>query len=144
MTSGKCIYNKDNLRLRQFVIEDTDFIVQLNRDARVTECLLEGKLLSSKFLAQYFVNDVISRHQDDEGLGSWIAERREASGEWSVQGWFNLSVVPDDVLIDGDQKQTKEPHNMVELGSRLARVAWGSRLSTQLGQALLDLSLIHI
>jgi len=134
MTNHEVICETDDMRLRRFTPQDVQFIVQLNKDARVTECLFEGALLSTSFVARYFVNEVIAAYEGSNGLGSWIAEKRNAAGAWVTQGWFNLTVVPDGALQE--EEVSANPQAMVELGSRLATSAWGGRVSTQIGSAI--------
>ncbi len=137
------LYRGGDLQLRNFIPEDFKHIVSLNQEIRVTESLFEKALLSNRYIAQYFVSDVISRYEKEAGLGSWVAEKRNAKNEWVFQGWFNLSPVPEDAFLHIPAQDTAD---LVELGSRLTTAAWGSQLSTLLGDKLLkyafeDLSL---
>jgi len=139
-TESTVLLTRDKLRLRRFCQNDVQSIIDLNKDDRVTQSLVEGKLLSHPSCAEFFVNDVLEQYVQNPTLGSWIAEKRNNNNHWDFQGWFNLSPVPEGAFAQQVEKLPleKQPTNtMIELGSRLATVAWGSHLSLQIGEHLL-------
>lgn len=120
-------------RLRKFVNTDVRYIVELNKNERVTQQLLEGTILSKTENAERFIQDALVQYRLKMDGGCWAAESKGRI--WEFQGWFNLSpILPG--TVSAEQYNLHE--NALELGSRLSTSAWGSTMSIQLGTALLD------
>jgi RimJ/RimL family protein N-acetyltransferase len=109
------------LRLRRFVPEDLDRLVELDSDPEVTRYTSYGEPTPRERYAHEILPRWFAYYGVEPALGYWAAESR-ADGEFV--GWFHLRP---DRFDAGEQ----------ELGYRLRRAAWGRGYATEGGQALL-------
>ena len=111
----------DRLRLRHFVPDDLERLVELDSDPEVTRYTSYGEPTPR----ERYERDILPRwfafYEPTPLLGYWAAE---ASGSGEFLGWFHLRP---DRYDAGEQ----------ELGYRLKRAAWGRGYATEGGRALL-------
>jgi RimJ/RimL family protein N-acetyltransferase len=103
------------LRLRRFVPQDLDRLVELDSDPEVMRYLTFGAPTPRAAYEQVILPRWFASYEQTPGLGYWAAEE-QGSGEFL--GWFHLRP---DRFDAGEQ----------ELGYRLARAAWGRGLATE-------------
>jgi len=138
------------LRLREFVWNDNYDLVQMHKDQRVRELLVDDEPLDKPEIAHAFIRFVRSIYEERPGLGIWVAEQmraalsktdlqrpevREALSDAALEraarvrprfaGWFNL------------MPMSSRPRE-VELGSRLKPEVWGTGFSIEGGELLLN------
>lgn len=144
------------LRLRDFGPGDVDALVQMHREPRLREWLVDDQPLDDPRCAALLIEHLAGLRNSRPGLGIWHAERLQhtdsallaeaeaavAAGElqadalawlpaaqWRFCGWFNL------MPMDG--VQGVDSAEAIELGCRLLPDAWGGGLALEGGQALL-------
>lgn len=112
------------LRLRRFVPEDIDRLVELDADPEVMRYISFGEPTPRERYERELMPRLLGSYAAHPLLGYWAAESR---GGWSDDGvfvgWFHLRP---DRYDAGEQ----------ELGYRLCRAAWGRGLATEGGRAL--------
>lgn len=138
------------LRLREFAWNDSYDLVQMHRDPRVRQLLVDDEPLDRPEMANAFIRFVQKTYKEHPGLGIWAAEQmratlskedlqrtevREALSDEALEraamvrphfaGWFNLMPMSNCPLE-------------VELGSRLKPEVWGSGFAIEGGELLLD------
>ncbi|WP_456412307.1 GNAT family N-acetyltransferase [Thiolapillus sp.] len=138
------------LRLREFVWNDSYNLVQMHREPRVRELLVDDEPLDRIETALAFIRFVQNVYEKHPGLGIWVAEQmraalsdkdlqrpdvREALSDEALRraavlrprfsGWFNL------------MPMSNQPRE-VELGSRLKPEVWGSGIAMEGGEMLLN------
>ncbi len=109
------------LRLRRFVPDDLERLVELDSDPEVTRYTSYGKPTPRERYEHDILPYWFAFYESTPLLGYWAAESR-VGGEFL--GWFHLR--PD--RFDPDEQ---------ELGYRLRRAAWGRGYATEGGRALL-------
>ena len=110
------------LRLRRFGPEDLDRLVELDSDTEVMRFITYGVPTPRATYEQVILPRWFAIYERTPELGYWAAEDRQAGG---FLGWFHLR--PD--RFDDDE---------LELGYRLARVAWGRGLATEGARAVIE------
>jgi RimJ/RimL family protein N-acetyltransferase len=103
------------LRLRQFTLDDTDRLVELDSDPAVMRYITFGVPTPREAYVDDILPYWLEVYRRTPLLGYWAAEDR-ASGEF--HGWFHLR--PD--RIDAGEQ---------ELGYRLRRASWGRGLASE-------------
>ena len=139
-----------NMRLRQFHLSDANELCGLHQDPSMTRWLLDDVALDSVAITSNFIHGLRTYYREHPGLGIWAFERfvckytRDelfAQGamdlledtaiesllapRWHLQGWFNLTAVP-------------EQPEKIELGSRLHRNSWGQLIACGVGEQLVN------
>ncbi len=139
-----------NFRLRQFKTSDSSELSNLHKDPLLTRFLLDDVSLQDSRTASIFAQGMGKFYRENPGLGIWAFDRlivrytreqllqqgayemmQEAAVDallepiWQLQGWFNLTPVPD-------------YPDQIELGSRLHRGSWGQRIACTVGQELVE------
>ena len=112
----------ERLVLRRFTADDVDLLVELDSDPEVMHYVTGGVPTSRDDIVDDFLPAFLSYYDRFDGFGFWAAFDR-ANGEFV--GWFHLRPAPDD------------PPDVVELGYRLRRSAWGRGYATEGSQALI-------
>lgn len=110
------------LRLRRFVREDLDLLVELDSDPEVMRYITYGVPTTRATYEDVILPRWFSIYEQNPQLGFWAAEDRIDGG---FLGWFHLRP---DRFDAGEQ----------ELGYRLARSAWGRGLATEGALAVID------
>jgi RimJ/RimL family protein N-acetyltransferase len=143
-------FQSSRLCLREFVPYDHVHLKAMHEDARISKSLLDHQPFDQPGFASAFTRRMMEIYREYEGLGVWAAEQikavlsesdlanpevrallsDEALEKYSRPrphfiGWFNLMPVP------------SEPDE-IELGSRLIPSVWGSGLSVEGGEMLLN------
>lgn len=111
------------LALREFQADDVDDLSALHRDPRVRALLLDDVPLQLGRVAALFVERMITRYREYEGLGIWHASILRPDAAFA--GWFSL------MPMSGRPGE-------VEIGSRLLPAAWGAGLAQEGGEMMLD------
>ncbi|MFD7898367.1 GNAT family N-acetyltransferase [Streptomyces sp. NPDC059743] len=104
------------LRLRSLTESDLDHVVALDNDPGVRRFIDAGRPVSSDTVRRETLPRLLGR-------GFWAAEE-SATGEWL--GWFSL------------EPESEPGWDVVELGYRLRRSAWGHGYATEAARALVD------
>jgi len=110
------------LRLRRFVREDLDLLVELDSDPEVMRYITYGVPTPRATYEDVILPRWFSIYEQHPQLGFWAAEDRVDRG---FLGWFHLRP---DRFDAGEQ----------ELGYRLARSAWGRGLATEGARAVIE------
>lgn len=110
------------LRLRRFVPDDVDRLVELDSDPEVMRYITGGRPTPRELYVNTFMPRWWEIYERQPLLGYWAAERRP---DLEFLGWFHLR---DDRI---------EPEYL-ELGYRLKRAAWGRGYATEGALALLE------
>jgi RimJ/RimL family protein N-acetyltransferase len=113
------------LALREFAPQDEQALVEMHRDARLREHLVDDYPLQVSAVSRLFVERIGQIYRRHEGLGIWHASLLEP--EPAFAGWFSLMPIP-----------AGEARGEVEIGSRLLPRVWGSGLALEGGEVLLD------
>jgi len=111
------------LALREFQADDVDDLSALHRDARVRALLIDDVPLQLGRVAALFIERMITRYREYEGLGIWHASILRPDPTFA--GWFSLMPMPG------------RPGE-VEIGSRVLPSAWGTGLAQEGGEMMLD------
>jgi RimJ/RimL family protein N-acetyltransferase len=111
------------LALREFEAHDHDAVLQMHRDPRMREHLIDDYPLHQGAVAQVFLERIAQIYRRHEGLGIWHATLLEPQPIFA--GWFNLMPMA-------------ERPGEVEIGSRLLPQVWGSGLALEGGEMMLD------
>ena len=109
------------LRLRRFVPEDLERLVELDSDPEVTRYTSYGEPTPRERYEREILPRWFAFYESTPLLGYWAAESRVGD---EFLGWFHLRP---DRFDPGEQ----------ELGYRLRRAAWGRGYATEGGHALL-------
>jgi RimJ/RimL family protein N-acetyltransferase len=104
------------LALREFEPRDHDALLQMHRDPRLREHLVDDYPLHESAVVRLFLERIAQLYRRHEGLGIWHATL--LGPEPAFAGWFNLMPMA-------------ERPGEVELGSRLLPQAWGSGLALE-------------
>jgi len=100
--------------LREFDAQDLESLVEMHRDARLREHLVDDYPMHLVPVVRVFLERMAQIYRHHEGLGIWPATLLEP--EPAFAGWFSL------MPIAGRSGE-------VEIGSRLLPRAWGSGLA---------------
>ncbi|WP_431042455.1 GNAT family N-acetyltransferase [Streptomyces sp. P1-3] len=111
------------LRLRRFTEADLDLLVGLDNDPEVMRYLNGGRPVPRETLRTRSLPRLLHIHPCTGEPGFWAAEER-STGAWL--GWFEFRPVDDD---GGGE--------VVELGYRLHKAAWGRGYATEGSRALI-------
>jgi len=109
--------------LREFDAQDLESLVEMHRDARLREHLVDDYPMHLVPVVRVFLERMAQIYRHHEGLGIWPATLLEP--EPAFAGWFSL------MPIAGRSGE-------VEIGSRLLPRAWGSGLALEGGEMMLD------
>jgi RimJ/RimL family protein N-acetyltransferase len=112
----------ERLVLRRFTADDVDLLVELDSDPAVMHFVTGGEPTSRQEIVDDVLPAFLSYYDRFAGFGFWAA-LDAASGEFL--GWFHLRPAPED------------PPDVVELGYRLRRAAWGRGYATEGSRALI-------
>jgi RimJ/RimL family protein N-acetyltransferase len=119
---GEVYLRTERLVLRKFTVDDVDLLVELDSDPEVMHYVTGGVPTSREDIVDDFLPAFLSYYDRYEGFGFWAALDR-ATGEFL--GWFHMRPAPDD------------PPDVVELGYRFRRAAWGRGYATEGSRALI-------
>ena len=111
------------LALREFAMHDHDAVLQMHRDPRMREHLIDDYPLHQSTVVKVFLERVARVYRRHEGLGIWHATLLGPKPAFA--GWFNL------------MPMAQRPGE-VEIGSRLSPQFWGAGLALEGGETLLD------
>jgi RimJ/RimL family protein N-acetyltransferase len=115
-------FETERMALRRFTESDVDALVNLDSDPEVMRYLNGGHPTPRDVVERAILPRFMSYYQRSEGYGWWAAI--EKGGEFL--GWFCLH--PDD---------DHEP-DVLALGYRLRRLAWGKGYATEGARALVE------
>ena len=118
-------HHGDRLRLREFGAADAADIQHLHADPRVRALLPDEQPLHEARWAEEFATRLGDFYRRHPGLGIWRCAVPLNDGEERFAGWFSLMPL-------------KASPGTAELGSRLLPEHWGSGLSLQGGEVLLQ------
>ncbi len=107
--------------LRSFTVHDVQLIVALDDDPGVLRFINGGRSTPREVAANEMLPRFMARYGDDERFGYWVAIDKSNR---EFLGWFAL------------HPPGREPSDVVELGYRLRRAAWGRGFATEGAQAL--------
>lgn len=116
------VLQTERLYLRQFRLEDTTLLFELDSDPEVMRFITKGKPTPIRQIEEEILPRLLGYYTQSPPRGCWAAHLL-ATGEFI--GWFHLR--PDKL----------QPEEM-ELGYRLKRSAWGQGLATEGSQALVQ------
>jgi RimJ/RimL family protein N-acetyltransferase len=116
------ILETTRLRLRRFTTNDVDRLVELDSDPEVMRYITYGVPTPREVYERMILPRWFALYEQSPLQGYWAAEDREAGG---FLGWFHLR--PD--RFDAGE---------LELGYRLARVAWNRGLATEGARAVIE------
>jgi RimJ/RimL family protein N-acetyltransferase len=120
-TGPVIVLETERLRLRRFVPDDLERLVELDSDPEVMRYISYGIPTPRERYAQEILPRWFTLYAETPMLGYWAAETR-VDGEFV--GWFHLRP---DRIDPGEQ----------ELGYRLCRAAWSQGLATEGSLAIL-------
>ena len=121
VTGPVIVLETERLRLRRFVPDDLERLVELDSDPEVMRYISYGIPTPRERYAQQILPRWFALYAESPMLGYWAAETRVDS---EFVGWFHLRP---DRIDPGEQ----------ELGYRLCRAAWGRGLATEGSLAVL-------
>lgn len=113
----------ERLVLRRFTEEDADGLFELDSDPEVMRYVTGGIPTAREEIVGDVLPAFLAYYDRYEGYGFWAAAEK-ASG--AFLGWFHLR--PEDPASP----------DVVELGYRLRRAAWGKGLATEGSRALVE------
>jgi RimJ/RimL family protein N-acetyltransferase len=116
----------ERLWLRRFTDGDVDILVDLDGDPAVMRYVSGGPPTPREVLEHDHIPAYLDYYRRYEGFGFWAAIEK-ASGVFL--GWFHFRADWDDPL---------DHPEVVELGYRLKRSAWGKGYATEGSRALVD------
>lgn len=129
----------DRLVLRRFTSADVENLVALDADPAVIHYITGGRPTPREEVVQSVLPTFLDFHRRHDRLGFFAAERLPSPPEPGVGpsqstfvGWFELRPLRD------------EPPDVVELGYRLVRSAWGVGLATEGARALVTLAFAEL
>src|SRR4051794_17433344 len=120
--SGEVFLRTERLVLRKFTADNVDLLVELDSDPEVMLYVTGGLPTSREDIINDFLPAFLSYYDRYAGFGFWAAIE-SATDEFV--GWFHLRPAPED------------PPDVVELGYRLRRAAWGRGFATEGSRALI-------
>jgi RimJ/RimL family protein N-acetyltransferase len=113
------------LALRRFTLEDADLLIELDSDPAVMRYLTGGApTVPGDVIHERVLPSVVASYAKWKGKFGLFAAYENDGGAFI--GWFQLRPQPGD------------PEEVVELGYRLRRQAWGKGYATEGARALLD------
>ena len=115
------------LALHEFADDDLAPLVEMHRDARLRQHLVDDYPMHLAPVVRVFIERMAQIYRRHEGLGIWRASLLEPAPEPEAvfAGWFSL------MPIAGRPGE-------VEIGSRLLPRVWGSGLALEGGEMMLD------
>lgn len=113
----------ERLRLRRFIEDDAELLVDLDSDPEVMRYINGGRPTPRSEIVDDVLPAFMSYYERFAGYGFWAVEERSSN---EFIGWFHLRPRPDTPV--------KDP----ELGYRLRRSAWGKGYGTEGSRALVD------
>jgi RimJ/RimL family protein N-acetyltransferase len=108
----KIIFETPRLILRQFTESDAPLILQLNSDPDVVKYVHEPVLETEEQARNIIVNIILPQY--DNKLGRWAIHIKEDN---TFIGWCGLKHLPTE--------------NIIDLGYRLNKTAWGKGFATE-------------
>lgn len=114
----------DRLTLRHFTADDADLLIELNSDPEVMRFLTGGEPIPAEVIRERGLPNILLGYRLWDGKLGLFAAFEKASGDFI--GWFMISPEDEDSPVD-----------VVELGYRLRRAAWGNGYATEGSRALL-------
>lgn len=113
------------LVLRHFTAQDADLLIELDSDPEVMRYLTGGApTLPPDLVRDQVIPNVLASYERWEGRFGLFAAYEKETGAFI--GWFHL------------RPERTGPLDVVELGYRLRRDAWGKGYATEGSQALVD------
>src|SRR5882724_13556500 len=119
MSNSRLLLQTSRLRLREFTLQDADYLVDLDSDPEVMRHISFGAATSRAVIATKILPSWIEYYRREQRVGFWAAE---VCGDFI--GWFHLRP---DRFTPGEQ----------ELGYRLHRRVWGQGYATEGALALI-------
>src|SRR5687767_15140042 len=116
----------ERLVLRRFTEVDVDILIDLDSDPAVMRYLSGGPPTPREEIERAFLPTILDHYRRFEGFGFWAAIETSTG---AFVGWFHLRPHRDDPL---------DHPEVVELGYRLKRSAWGKGYATEGSRALVD------
>lgn len=104
------------LALREFTEADHDTLIEMHREPRLREHLIDDYPLHQPAIARLFLQRIAQLYRAHEGLGIWHATRLQPEPRFA--GWFSLMPMA-------------RHEGQVELGARLLPHAWGLGLAME-------------
>lgn len=123
MGSLDVLLETDRLRLRQFTSADIDNLVALDGDPEVMRYLTGGRPITRDQIERQELPRFFDYYRRYRGLGYWAAEEKPSD---RFVGYFEFRPFRD------------ETPEVVELGYRLVRSAWGHGFATESSRALIE------
>jgi RimJ/RimL family protein N-acetyltransferase len=122
VTDASILLETGRMFLRQFRVEDTTLLVELDSDPEVMRFITKGQPTPLARIQDEFMPRILNYHHQSPPRGFWAAHLRE---DGRFIGWFHVR--PDKISPDE-----------MELGYRLKRSVWGRGLATEGSLALLN------
>lgn len=106
------VFETERLLLRRFTADDAALIFGLNSDPEVIQYVHERPLESEADARQIITDIILPQYAND--LGRWAIHKKEDS---EFIGWCGLKFLADE--------------NIIDLGYRLKKLAWGKGYATE-------------